>query len=640
MVSRRGFLGMLGLGAGALAVRPLMGQETASGEGGAGAASGKKPNIVLFLVDDMGWQDTSVPFYYRNGQAVVTRLNKRYGHGKDETYQNQNERRTPNMERLAKQGMVFSNAYACAVCSPTRCSLMSGMNAARHRVTDWTLAVNDGGRFSSNGEGLYPPRWAANGLQPPKTAATGSCQPPWCQDANGKYYQPEMTDDPAKGAVAYNLTMPFMNALTFPQVLKNAGYHTIHVGKAHWGSGNGPYNSQTKKVTSPGADPRAFGFDVNIAGCEIGGPNNYRGDAGYGNLPGSGGNQFMTPGLDENNYYGNGNNVFLTDALTEEAIKALGQAKTNGKPFYLYMAHYAIHSPLDNARAWDHTRSANQTLASDTLNPNPNDGLGWNATERNYGTLIKGMDDSLGKLLKWLEENDELENTLFIFMADNGGLSVSGRLGNANAPARAGKGSCYEGGTREPLIAVWPGKIKAGSVSHEPVIIEDFYPTILAAAGVAVPAPEALATTDYEGEEVKQVIDGESFLPVLLGQRETVREDGAARPLLWHYPNKWGEGPNGKAYNFYSALRLGRWKLIYQHSDRTFELYDLEEDISESRNLAAHLPAKVEELRKTMGALLRERGAQMPTYDANGTAVPWPDETPLNVAGGGLTLRN
>ena len=633
MVSRRGFLGMLGFGAGALAARPLMGQGTPADTAGGASATG--PNIVLFLVDDMGWQDTSVPFYYRKGQAVVTRLNERYGHGKDETYPNQNERRTPNMERLAAQGMVFSNAYACAVCSPSRCSLMSGMNAARHRVTDWTLRVDDDGRFSSNGEGLFPPRWAANGLQPPGTKATGSCQPPWCQDGNGKYFQPKFGS--AEGAVAYEMTMPFMNALTFPQVLKDAGYHTIHVGKAHWGSGNGPYNNQTKKVTSPGADPRAFGFDVNIAGCEIGGPNNYRGDAGYGNL--SDGNQFMTPGLDENNYYGNGNNVFLTDALTTEALKALDQAKTNGKPFYLYMAHYAIHSPLDNARAWDASRSASTTLDADTKNPNPNDGLDWDAEERNYGTLIKGMDDSLGKLLDWLKANGELDNTLFVFMADNGGLSVSGRLANANAPARAGKGSCYEGGTREPLIVAWPGKIRAGSVSHEPVIIEDFYPTLLAAAGVAVPGEDQLATTDYEGEKVKQVIDGESFLPVLLGQRATVREDGAARPLLWHYPNKWGEGPNGKAYNFYSALRLGRWKLIYQHSDRSFELYDLEEDISESRNLAARYPAKVEELRKTMGALLRERGAQMPHVgSANGAVVPWPDETPLNV--GGLTLRN
>ena len=219
MVSRRGFLGMLGLGAGALAARPLMGQGTPAGTAGGASASG--PNIVLFLVDDMGWQDTSVPFYYRKGQAVVTRLNERYGHGKDETYPNQNVRRTPNMERLAAQGMVFSNAYACAVCSPTRCSLMSGMNAARHRVTDWTLGVNQANRFTSNGEGLYPPRWAANGLQPPETEATGRCQPPWCQDANGKYYQP--TFGSTEGAVAYNMTMPFMNALTFPQVLKNAG---------------------------------------------------------------------------------------------------------------------------------------------------------------------------------------------------------------------------------------------------------------------------------------------------------------------------------------------------------------------------------------------------------------------------------
>ena len=630
MVSRRGFLGMLGLGAGALAVRPLMGQETAPGGEGAGGTSEKKPNIVLFLVDDMGWQDTSVPFYYHNGQPVVTRLNQRY------------KNRTPNMERLAAQGMVFTNAYACAVCSPTRCSLMSGMNAARHRVTDWTLGVNDQSRFSPASEGLHPPRWAANGLQPPGTTAQGACQPPWRTNAEGKFYQPEMTNDSTKGAVTYNLTMPFMNALAFPQVLKEAGYRTIHVGKAHWGSGNSHYNEQNSSApTTPGADPRAFGFEVNIAGCEVGGPKNYRGGKRYGWSTNGSYVQFATPGLDENNYYQD--DVFLTDALTQEAIAALDQAKAEGKPFYLYMAHYAIHSPLGNDTTWDHTRSAAENIANDTQNPNPNDGLAWSANERNYGTLIKGMDDSLGALLDWLEEKGELENTLFVFMADNGGLSHASSVRsvtNANAPARAGKGSCYEGGTREPLIAAWPGKIKPGSVSHEPVIIEDFYPTLLAVAGVDVPGEDQLAMTDYEGETVKQVIDGESFLPVLLGERATVRADGAARPLLWHYPNKWGE-VNGvtREYNFYSALRLGRWKLIYQHNDQSFELYDIENDISEQENLAARLPAKVEELRKTMGALLRERGAQMPTRDATGSAVPWPDETPLNVAGG-LTLRN
>ena len=620
MVTRRGFLGMLGAGVGAWAARPLLAQ-----------GSGKKPNIVLFLVDDMGWQDTSVPFFFHRGQAVTTRLNRRY--------------RTPNMERLAREGMRFSNAYACAICSPSRCSLMSGMNAARHRVTDWTLGVNDTTRFSPHSEGLHPPRWAANGLQPPGTAATGVCQPPWRVDAQGKYRQPPF--GAAEGAERYTLTMPFTNALAFPALLREAGYRTIHVGKAHWGSGEGPYNRAGATFgSSPGADPRAFGFDVNIAGAEHGGPNNYRGGTyGYGNL--KGGNQFNIPGLDENGYYQD--DVFLTDALTDMALRELERTRAADpdRPFYLYMAHYAIHSPLDNGRAWDHTRSASENVAADTANPNPGDGLAWGANERNYGTLIKGMDDSLGQILDWLEKNGLREETLVLFMADNGGLSHAASvrgLANANAPARAGKGSCYEGGVREPMIAAWPGKIAPGSVCHEPVIIEDFYPTILDAAGVALPGADRLASTPAEvygdAQPLRQVIDGESFLPLLLGTRATVRADGSERPLLWHYPNKWGEvDGTTPEYNFYTAMRLGRWKLIYQHSDRSFELYDLEEDIAETRDLAARRPALTDRLRHRMADLLRERGAQMPRVgSADGEAVPYPDETPLRL--GGLTLRH
>ena len=230
-------------------------------------------------------------------------------------------------------------------------------------------------------------------------------------------------------------------------------------------------------------------------------------------------------------------------------------------------------------------------------------------------------------------------------MADNGGLPVSGRLTNANAPLRAGKGSCYEGGVREPLIVAWPGKVAPGTYSEEPVIIEDFYPTLLEAAGVALPAADALAVTPegvYADGPVRQVLDGASFLPVATGLRATVRADGAARPLLWHYPNKWGEGPAGTVYNYYSALRLGRWKLIYQHSDRSFELYDLATDLSETRNLAAERPGEVDRLRREMGRLLRERGAQMPLVQASGEAVPWPDDEAVALPASvpGLTLRN
>ena len=616
MVSRRSFLGLLGAGVGALAAGRALGQ------------GGRRPNIVLFMVDDMGWQDTSVPFLRRDGQWVRTRLNARYAG------------RTPSMERLAAQGMRFTEAYACAVCSPSRCSLMSGMNAARHRVTDWTLGVDQANRLSTSGEGLRSPRWGANGLQPQGTEKTGSCQPPWRVDAQGKYYQPAF--GAAEGAYAYNLSVPFTNALAFPELLRRAGYRTIHVGKAHWGSGTPKSYKVQATPTSPGADPRAFGFEVNIAGAERGGPANYRGDAQYGNATNA---DFATPGLDENNYYED--DVFLTDALTDMALREVRRthAADPDRPFYLYMAHYAVHSPLDNARAWDRSRSDSEEVARDARNPNPNDGLAWNATERNYATLIEGMDASLGKLLDLLEELGVADDTLVIFMADNGGLSVSGRLANANAPLRAGKGSCYEGGTREPLIVAWPGHVAPGSVSEEPVIIEDFYPTLLEAAGVPLPAQAELAETPegvYADGPLRQVLDGASFLPVALGRRGTVRSDGAARPLLWHYPNKWGEGPVGKAYNYYSALRLGRWKLIYQHSDQSFELYDLPTDLSESRNLAAERPEEVDRLRREMGRLLRERGAQMPIVQATGAAVPWPDEVSLPAASAapGLTLRN
>ena len=583
---------------------------------------------MFFMVDDMGWQDTSVPFLRRDGQWVRTRLNARYAG------------RTPSMERLAAQGMRFTEAYACAVCSPSRCSLMSGMNAARHRVTDWTLGVDQANRLSTSGEGLRSPRWGANGLQPQGTEKTGSCQPPWRVDAQGKYYQPAF--GAAEGAYAYDLSVPFTNALAFPELLRRAGYRTIHVGKAHWGSGTPKSYRVQATPTSPGADPRAFGFEVNIAGAERGGPANYRGDAQYGNATNA---DFATPGLDENNYYED--DVFLTDALTDMALREVRRthAADPDRPFYLYMAHYAVHSPLDNARAWDRSRSDSEEVARDARNPNPNDGLAWNATERNYATLLEGMDASLGKLLDLLEELGVADDTLVIFMADNGGLSVSGRLANANAPLRAGKGSCYEGGTREPLIVSWPGHVAPGSVSEEPVIIEDFYPTLLEAAGVPLPTQTELAETPegvYADGPLRQVLDGASFLPVALGRRGTVRADGAARPLLWHYPNKWGEGPAGKAYNYYSALRLGRWKLIYQHSDQSFELYDLPTDLSESRNLAAERPEEVDRLRREMGRLLRERGAQMPIVQATGAAVPWPDEVSLPAASAapGLTLRN
>lgn len=531
---------------------------------GSNPVSGKKPNIIVFLVDDMGWQDTSHPFWSDSqGNPKKTFLNRRY--------------RTPNMEKLASQGMTFTDAYAHPLCTPSRVSLMSGMNPARHRVTCWVREQN--GTTDANSRSLLPPDWALNGLQPIGTPARGT------------------TKRPISGEdMRYHMTRPFATAATLPEMLKKCGYVTVHCGKAHFGTQG-----------TPGSNPLNMGFDYNIAGTEIGHPADYRGSRHYG----KGFNHVR--GLDENNYYQD--DVFLTEALTREAIKRLEAIRTNpreaGKPFYLYMAHYALHSPLDE-RAYD-KRFADAYK-------NPEDGHKWSRTEKHYSGLIEGMDKSLGDIMKYLREHHLEKNTVLVFMSDNGGLAISGRLGNeeANYPLSFGKGSCMEGGIREPMIVSWPGVTKGGSRCAVPVVIDDFFPTLLDIAGC-------------RNVEVPQKLDGLSLVPLLKGGR--FPED---RPLLFHQPNNWGEGSRqAPQYTSSTALRQGDWKLIYRHLTQSFELYHLRKDIGEKENLASREPRKTREM--AVGRLLRERKAQMPTYKKDnelgapaGSSVPWPDQVKGN----------
>ena len=522
--------------------------------------SGKKPNIIVFLVDDMGWQDTSHPFWSDSrGNPKKTFLNKRY--------------RTPNMEKLAAQGMTFTDAYAHPLCTPSRVSLMSGMNPARHRVTCWVREQNG----TTDRNSLQPPDWALNGLQPVGIPARGT------------------TKRPISGEdMRYNMTRPFVTAATLPEMLKKCGYVTVHCGKAHFGTQG-----------TPGSNPLNMGFDYNIAGTEIGHPADYRGSKHYG----KGFNHVR--GLDENNYYQD--DVFLTEALTLEAIKRLEAIRTNpkeaDKPFYLYMAQYALHSPLDE-RAYD-KRFADAYK-------DPADGHKWSPVEKHYSGLIEGMDKSLGDIMKYLREHNLDKNTVLVFMSDNGGLAISGRLGNedANYPLSFGKGSCMEGGIREPMIVSWPGVTKGGSRCAVPVVIDDFFPTLLDIAGC-------------RNAKVPQKLDGLSLVPLLKGARFP-----ADRPILFHQPNNWGEGSRqAPQYTSSTALRQGDWKLIYRHLNQSFELYNLKKDIGEKENLASREPRKTKEMAAVMGKLLRERKAQMPTYKKGnelsapeGSSVPWPDQ--------------
>jgi arylsulfatase A-like enzyme len=485
-------------------------------------ASEKRPNIVLFLVDDMGWQDTSVPFH-----TQVTAFNRRY--------------QTPNMERLAEAGMKFTQAYACSVCSPTRVSLMTGLNAARHRVTNWTLrknASNDRPHAS-----LTFPLWNVNGLSPvPDVERT-------------------------------------LHAKAMPAYLREAGYRTIHVGKAHFGA-----------IGTPGSEPRNLGFDVNIAGHAAGGPGSYLGEQNFSAAWRNGDRVWDIPGLDQ--YHGQ--DIFLTEALTREANRAVDEAVAAGKPFFLYMAHYAVHVPFAiDSRFYSEYREA-----------------GLDETEAMYAALVEGMDKSLGDILSNVERHGLSRDTIVLFMSDNGGLSASGRGGaphTHNKPLSSGKGSAHEGGVRVPMIVSWPGITQPDSVCLQPVIIEDFFPTILEMAGI----------NDFE--QVGGVVDGRSFVNLLRGEQDESRKQ---RSLIWHFPNNWG--PQGPGIGSSSAIRQDKWKLIYYHETQQYELFNLTEDLGEQNNLAGQRPEIRERLAIQLGEYLKSVDAQMPTTKDSQESVPYP----------------
>lgn len=459
-----------------------------------------RPNIIFFLVDDMGWQETSVPFH-----TETTALNRRY--------------RTPNMERLAARGMKFTQAYASAVCSPTRISALTGMNAARHGVTNWTLRKD---RSPDEEHKLVtPPRWNLNGAT----------------------------------------TLPGIDRTVqvtpLPALLRTAGYRTIHVGKAHFGAKG-----------TPGEDPRHFGFDLNIAGHAAGGPGSYWGEKNFSaawrtNPPE---HIWDVPGLEA--YHGQ--EIFLTEALTREAVKAVEKSVADRQPFYLYMSHYAIHAP------WEKDDRFYQKYVDQGLKP----------FEATLASMIEGMDKSLGDLMDTLDRLGIADNTVIIFMSDNGAPAPC----PPNLPLRGHKLTPYEGGIREPMIVKWPGVTRPGSVTSDPVIIEDFFPTILEIAGA-----------DWRGKTVQKV-DGLSLAPILRGQGKTA----ANRAFIWHFPHNYsGQGP-------FSALRQGPWKLIQHHAERKLELFNIDEDIGETRDLARDNPAKVKELAKILSDRLRAEGAMMP----------------------------
>ena len=411
--------------------------------------------------------------------------------------------RTPSLDTLAAAGMRFTQAYAaCAVCSPSRAAIMTGKYPARLHLTDWIP-----------GEGA------------PK---------------NSRFRIP-----------VWQQHLP-LEETTVAEALKRLGYATAHIGKWHLGG--------------PEFYPQHQGFDINIAGGDIGHPASYFWP--YGEKD----NSHRVPGLAEQ---GGAKGEYLTDRLTDEALKFITASRN--QPFYLQLAHYAVHAPLmgkeEDVEEFREIPGANGQS---------------NAV---YAAMLKSVDQSVARVLKKLDELGLANHTIVVFTSDNGGAVHFGQPpATSNAPLRLGKGYAYEGGLRVPLVVKAPGVTRPGTTCDWPVSSQDFFPTLLELAG----ADKVASRT---------AVDGVSLVPLLRGDAALPRHE-----LFWHYPHYW----NGGKVSPYSVARVGDWKLIRFYETGREELYNLHDDLGEQRDLAVSQAEKRRELSLHLDRWLKDVGAQMP----------------------------
>jgi arylsulfatase A len=383
-------------------------------------------------------------------------------------------------------------------------------------------------------------------------AACPVCSPTRASIMTGKYPARLHLTDWIPGRkqwpTAKLLTPAFEQQLPLPEItiaeaLKAQGYVTGAIGKWHLGG--------------KGYLPEQQGFDLNIGGTEKGSPPSY--------FP-----PYRIPGLEPRF-----DNDYLTDNLSSRAEQFIESNKD--RPFFLYLAHFAVHLPL-GAKP-EVVEKYKARIRPDAAQKHPV-----------YAGMVEGADDSVGRIMKKLDDLHLTDNTVIFFLSDNGGLRFEGKQTvpiTSNLPLRAGKGHLYEGGVRIPWIVRWPGVTKAGTVSHTPVITTDIYPTIVAAAGATANAGHPL--------------DGIDIGPELRGH-------GLRREALyWHYPHYSNQGgvPGG-------AIRRGDFKLIEFYEDGHLELYNLKQDVGEHHNLAAQQPDRAKELHRMLDNWRHSVNAVMP----------------------------
>ncbi len=452
------------------------------------------PNVVVILIDDLGWLDTGV-----------------YGSTFYET---------PHIDRLAAEGVRFTEFYtASSVCSPTRASLMTGKHPARLHLTNWI-----GG------------------------------------EQKGPLLQAE-----------YVRQLP-LEEITVGEAFREAGYATGYIGKWHLG----------KEGFMP--DDQGFDFIKTV---------NYAGQPGSYFPPYENPNFALTNVPDLN---GDPDDAYLTDRLTDVAVEFLEAHRDSA--FLLVLSHYAVHTPLQSKDTLTHKYEAKTEALPPTDEPAflPEGTLGTTRQRQDhavYAGMIESTDESVGRVLDALDALGLADNTVVVFVSDNGGLSTLSRdrawAPTSNRPLRAGKGLLYEGGIRVPFIVKGPGVAQPGSLNHTPATSTDLYPTLLEMAGLPL-RPD-------------QHRDGLSLAPLLAGDDSLERDT-----LYWHFPHYHGSGnrPTG-------AIRAGTFKLIEWFEDDRVELFNLDDDLGETTDLAATMPDKAAELRDALHAWREAVDARMPT---------------------------
>ncbi len=330
---------------------------------------------------------------------------------------------------------------------------------------------------------------------------------------------------------------------TIAEYLKKAGYETAFMGKWHLSEEHGDKHGEHQ--------PENQGFDLNIGGCHLGGPRTFFAPYAIVNMvPATAGD-------------------YLPYTLADQAVKFLTQQQDRTDPFLLCLWHYTVHYPIQ--------APADLLKKHQTGDQKPTD-------QQRYQAMVDGMDIAVGRVLTALSDLGLAKNTLAVFTSDNGNLDG---YSSAN-PLKHAKGYLSEGGIRVPLAVRFPGVVKPGSTSDEPVISMDFVPTFLDAVGIKYDAAD---------------FDGQSMMPVLK-QSDTIKRES----IYFHYPHYAFHGNNRMG----SAIRSGHYKLITYYDGHDSVLYNLRDDIGETRNLATRLPEKVETMTRDLKQWLKTMNATFP----------------------------